>query len=772
MSRAKLDSLIKKWIFCRCKTILWAFGLITIIMLYFASQLKVDASFEKNIPLEHEYMQTYMKHQEHFGGANRVLVVLEDKTGDIFNADFFNALSDTNQEIASLSSISEPLMSSLFTPNTRFVEAVEDGMVGGPVIPATFDNSEEQLQLVRSNVLKAGLVGRLVANNFSSSMISAQLLSFDPDTKANTDLVAVANKLEDIREKIEAKYPNIEVRIIGFSKMIGDVSNGAKQVVMFFGLAFVITAILVYLYSHSISLTVLPLLCSVVAVIWQLGLLTSLGFGLDPMSILVPFLVFAIGVSHGVQMINAVGKNVAAGAHSENAAYAACCRLFVPGMIALLSDTIGFLTLLFIKIDIIKELAISASLGVAVIILTNLILLPVLLSFAKFPESFAAKVARSTKRHAVLWHFFSKFAQGKRAISTIIVSAIIVVVALHFAQDMKVGDLHAGAPALRQESVYNQDTKFVTENFSIGTDMISIIVETVPQACSNYKIMNAIDKFQWNLENLPGVQSAISLPTVSKILNAGFYEGALQWRILPQDQSTLTQSIRYLETSSGLFNSDCSVMPILVFTKDHKAETIQEVIDAVKAYNNEHKTENVEFKLATGPVGVMAATNEAVSEAQIPMLIWVYLAVITLCLISFRSIRSTLCIVIPLAIVSVMAQALMSILDIGLTVATLPVVALGVGIGVDYGIYIFSRMAVFIKDGESIESSFLKTLNLTGDAVFFTGLTLAIGVSTWLMSALKFQADMGILLTFMFLFNMLGAVILLPALASVLYRRK
>jgi len=283
--------------------------------------------------------------------------------------------------------------------------------------------------------------------------------------------------------------------------------------------------------------------------------------------------------------------------------------------------------------------------------------------------------------------------------------------------------------------------------------------------------MNAIDKFQWNLENLPGVQSAISLPTVSKILNAGFYEGALQWRILPQEQATLVQSIRYLETSSGLFNSDCSVIPVLVFTKDHKAETISQVVDAVKAYNETHKTENVEFKLATGPVGVMAATNEAVSEAQIPMLIWVYLAVIVLCLVSFRSIRSTLCIVIPLAIVSVMAQALMSLLDIGLTVATLPVVALGVGIGVDYGIYIFSRMAVFIRAGESIESSFLKTLNLTGDAVFFTGLTLAIGVSTWLMSALQFQADMGVLLTFMFLFNMLGAVILLPAIASVLYRK-
>jgi len=771
MSRFNSDELIKKFIFSQPKIILAIFGLITVAMLYFASNLRVDASFEKNIPLEHEYMKTYMEHQEHFGGANRVLFVLEDKSGDIFNKEFFDALSKATHKVAGISSISEPLMSSLFTPNTRFVEAVEDGMVGGPVIPASFDGSLEQLKLVRNNILKAGLVGRLVANNFGSSMISAQLLSVDPQTKDKTDLVAVANKLEEIRGEMEKEYPNIEVRIIGFSKMIGDVSNGAKQVVMFFGLAFVITAFLVYFYSHSINLTVLPLLCSVVAVIWQLGLLTSLGFGLDPMSILVPFLVFAIGVSHGVQMINAVGRNVASGTSSKDAAYGACCRLFLPGIIALLSDTIGFLTLLFIKIDIIKELAITASLGVAVIILTNLILLPVLLSYAKFPKNFAQKVEESGKKQALLWKFFSGFAQPRTAAKTLLVALVVVIVAFFFARNMKVGDLQAGAPALRQDSVYNVDTKFVTDNFSIGTDMISIIAETVPDGCTSYEIMNAIDKFQWNLENLSGVQSALSLPHVAKILNAGFYEGALQWRILPREQATLVQSIRYLETSSGLFNNNCSVIPILVFTKDHKAETIQQVVDAAKAYAEANPTENVKFRLATGPVGVMAATNEAVSEAQLPMLAWVYSAVILLCLISFRSIRSTLCIVIPLAIVSVMAQALMTILDIGLTVATLPVVALGVGIGVDYGIYIFSRMVIFIRAGESISEAFLKTLNLTGNAVFFTGLTLAIGVSTWLMSALQFQADMGILLTFMFLFNMLGAVILLPALAAFLYRR-
>ena len=179
----------------------------------------------------------------------------------------------------------------------------------------------------------------------------------------------------------------------------------------------------------------------------------------------------------------------------------------------------------------------------------------------------------------------------------------------------------------------------------------------------------------------------------------------------------------------------------------------------------------MKFRLATGAVGVMAATNEAVEAAQVPMMFWVYLAVTLLCLISFRSVRGTICVVLPLVVVSLLAQTLMTWLEIGLTVATLPVIALGVGIGVDYGIYIFSRMVGFIREGRSVSEAYFETLKLTGNAVLFTGLTLAIGVSTWIFSALQYQADMGIMLTFMFLVNMLGAIFLLPALASIFYRR-
>jgi predicted RND superfamily exporter protein len=211
---------------------------------------------------------------------------------------------------------------------------------------------------------------------------------------------------------------------------------------------------------------------------------------------------------------------------------------------------------------------------------------------------------------------------------------------------------------------------------------------------------------------------------------------------------------------------------VILFLEDHKAETINRVVDKVKVVTQALETDEVKFKLASGPVGVMAATNEAVAEAQTPMMLYVYGAVTLLCFISFRSVRATIVVIVPLYVVSTLAQWLMTALDIGLTVSTLPVIALGVGIGVDYGIYILSTMSIKLREGYQVQEAYLLALKERGSAVLITGVTLAIGVSTWFWSDLKFQVDMGILLTFMFLVNMIAAVLVLPAIAAFLWPNK
>ena len=298
-----------------------------------------------------------------------------------------------------------------------------------------------------------------------------------------------------------------------------------------------------------------------------------------------------------------------------------------------------------------------------------------------------------------------------------------------------------------------------------------MISETVKDGCVDYETMRTLDDFEWHMRNVEGVQSVRGLAGVARAINASWNEGSLKWRTLPRNRHMLVQSVAPVPTGSGLLNLDCSAMPVSVYTADHKAETIARVVEAVKEFDRANRNSRIAFRLATGNVGVMAATNEEVEAAQFPILAYVYAAVIVLCLVSFRSVAATVCIVVPLAVVSLLAYALMALLEIGLKVSTLPVVALGVGIGVDYGIYIYGRLRIHLAQGLDFAEAYERTLAGTGAGVVLTGLTLAAGVATWIVAPLKFQADMGTVLTFMFLVNMVGAVLLLPALGAWLVRK-
>jgi predicted RND superfamily exporter protein len=749
--------------------VLILFLLVTGFMLWSATNLRVDAGFNKLLPLEHPYMKTFIEYQKAFGGANRVLIAITVNEGDIFTTEFFETLRKVTDEVFFIPGVDRAQVKSLFTPNVRFIEIVEDGFAGGNVIPATFQGSEKDLAEVRKNIIKSGQVGRLVANDFTGAMITAGLLEVDPTTGRRIDYQQVAQRLEQIREN----YESSNIHIIGFAKVVGDITEGAQNVLLFFAIAFFITALLVYAYSLSLWLTALPLLTSLTAVSWQLGILPLLGYGIDPMSILVPFLVFAIGVSHGVQMINSMRAGIFQGTPVQEAARASFRRLLVPGGIALASDTIGFLTILLIDIEIIQEMAVTASIGVAVIILTNLVLLPVLLSYLPESESHLRhRIEKRAARMGRIWHRLAAFSAQPAAGVTLTVAALLFVFGVWKGSEIEIGDLEQGVPELRSDSRYNRDSAIITEHFSIGVDILTVIAETHPDGCIEHAIMSQIDRFSWHVQNIDGVQSVIALPMLARLYNAGWNEGNPKWQVLPRNQQVLVQAITPVDTSTGLLNADCSAMPVLIFTADHKASTIARIVAAVKEFDAKYGSETLRFRLASGNVGVMAATNEAVAAAQFPMLLYVYSAIILLCLATFRSAKATLCIVLPLGLVSVLAYALMTFLEIGLKVSTLPVVALGVGIGVDYGIYIFSRLHRQLGRGIQLRSAYETTLQMTGNAVLFTGLTLGIGVFTWIFSDLQFQADMGILLTFMFILNMVAAVTVLPALAALLYRPK
>ncbi len=757
---------LERILFDHRRTVIFLFVTITLLMTWFASRLYIDAGFTKLVPLEHPYMETFLQHGDEFGGANRVLVAVVARDEDMFTFEFLETLHQVTDAMFFLPGVDRTQVYSILTPNVRFLEVVEDGLTGGNVFPEDFEPSEAGFRKLRENILKADIVGKLVANDFSGAIVSARLQEFHPGTGDKLDYIDVASQLEQIREEALALHDSkVDVHIIGFVKVVGDIAEGAKQVVTFFGIAVAVVSIFVFVFMRSVRLTLLLVTCSLLAVVWQLGVLNALGFGIDPISILIPFLVFAIAVSHGVQVINSTQGESASDASSIDAARAGFRRVVRPGLAALASDAIGFVTIALIDVRVIQEIAAAASIGVAGIILTNLGLLPVLLSYTSKTRKPSSTVSGNGKSPLYpVWTALASVTEAKKSAIVIAVCAVLVFVGMWYAAKIRIGDEHSGVPEFRADSRYNTDAAIISDKFNIGVDVLTVIAQTFPDACIDYDILRTVDAFEWYMRNVEGVQSVSGLAGTARHISAAWNEGNLKWQTLPRNHYRLVQAVSPVPTSSGLLNSDCSVMPVSIYSADHTANTIDRLVQAVKEFNASNTEGRIEFKLAAGNVGVMAATNEEVEASQFPILGYVFCAVILLCLITFRSLTAVICVTVPLAIVSVLAYALMALLEIGLKISTLPVVALGIGIGVDYGIYIYGRLRNHLDEGIDFAAAYKKTLLTVGAGVVLTGITLAASVATWLLASLKLQADMGAILMFMFLVNMIGAIVLLPAL--------
>src|SRR5260221_1184164 len=677
------------------------------------------------VPLKHPYMQVYREYEKVFGGANRVAIALVQKDGDIFNKEYMAKLKGLTDDVFLLNGVDRPSVKSLFTPNTRFIEVIEEGFAGGNVIPATFQGSDADLATVRGNVNKSTEVGRSVATDFSGALVSAGLLELDPQTARRLNYFDVAAKLEELRAKYSSDRHS--VHIIGFAKAIGDIRDGARGVIVFFGIAFVITAALMLWFVKDVKLTLVALAVAMMPVLWLLGTLPILGFGIDPLSILVPFLIFSIGVSHAVQMTKTWEREVVSGVDSLTAAKRSFAKLFIPGTLALLTNVLGFAVIMLIPIDIVRELGITASLGVAWMIITNKMLLPIMLSHLTLSKTAAQKEAYQESKAHRIWHAASQCVARKRATVIIAIALAILALGLYQAHQLKVGDYGIGVPELRPDSRYNLDNAKIVEKFAIGVNTLGVVAQTmnVQGACTQYDVMSLIERFDWYMQNVPGTQWVISLPGLAEMVNAGFNEGNSEGRAVPRDPQVMAQSGTPIDTSTGLLNPDCSAMQVLVNTTDQQGETIARLVAEVKNFARANPSDKLELKLATGNVGVMAATNEAVDKARWEMNLAIFGALLVMCLLTFRSLRATLCILIPLAIVSVLCEALMPTLGIGLKVSTLPVIALGVGVGVDYGIYLYDRIEIHLEEGKGLHDAFYEALNERGTAMVFTAGTLA-----------------------------------------------
>ncbi|PLW68783.1 efflux RND transporter permease subunit [Pseudohalioglobus lutimaris] len=767
---------LEKLVFNHRAVVMAICALVTLVLGYQAVQIKLQAGFEKTLPKAHEYVINYQANRNELKGlGNNLRIVVAVKDGTIFTKENLKFFEEVNDEIFFIPGVNRNGMKSLFTPNTRWRVVTEEGFEGGPVIPGDFDGSARSIGEVKVNIMRAGIMGDLVSNDEKSAAIIVPLLDKNPETGERLDYAELGKKLEEVRAKFTEGNPDRSIHIIGFAKLIGDLIDGLMAVMVFFGVAVIIATLLLYWYTRCFRSTLMVIACTLVAVMWQLGILSYLGYELDPFSILVPFLVFAIGVSHGAQKLNGVLQDIGRGTHRYIAARYTFRRLFLAGVTALLSDGVGFAVLMIIQIQVIQDLAITASIGVVVLIFTNLILIPIVLSYTGVGKKCAERAShphKSIEEMHWLWRFLLAFTKRGPAAAAIAVSVVLAAIGIVVAQDLQIGDLDAGAPELRENSRYNKDVRFMIENYSVSTDVFAVIAKTPADGCIDYEGLSLANELEWRLRQLEGVEDVRGLNVRTREIMMGINEGFPKWQALFRNQDTVNYAVSELVTLEYV-DPACSIWPMLVYLSDHKAATLTRVVNTLDQFNVEWgENEKIQFMGAAGSSGFEAATNIVVKKANREMLFYVYGAVTLLCMLTFRSIPGVICAVLPLMLTSILCEALMVWLGMGVKVATLPVIALGVGIGVDYALYVLTVILAKEKQGMELTQAYYETLNFTGRVVALIGVTLAAGVITWTASPIKFQADMGVLLTFMFIWNMFGALILMPALAHFLVKPK
>ena len=741
-----------------------------------ATRLQVNASFEKMIPQSHPYIRNYLDNRKDLAGvSNAVRVVVENTRGDIYDPAYVATLAQINDALFLLPGTERAWMKSLWTPVVRWTEVTEEGLQGGPVmpdVPTAQNGSPATLAQLRINVGRAGIVGSLVGNDQRSSMIIVPLTERTENGRP-LDYGAYAKALDGVRERFESA--SIKIHINGFAKLAGDLIHGLSEVMKFFAVAALIAAIIIGLHTRCWRSTLLLITSSLLGVVWLLGVMQLLGFVLDPYSILVPFLIFSIGLSHGAQKMNGIMQDIGRGTHKYVAARYTFRRLFLAGLTALLTNVVGFGVLMVIDIPVIRELALTTSIGVCILIFTKLLLVPVLLSYIGVSPAAARRSLndesdeRRGKGVGKVWQWLEQFTERKAAGAAVVVAAVLGAGAFAISLKLQVGDLDPGAPELRPESRYNRDNAYVSANYGLSSDLFAVIVKTPPGGCDKAAVLLESDRLGWALRQDPSVQDVISLPEVVRRYTAGGFEGNPKWLTLPRNQTLVNQGVRpALLNNPELSNQGCAIAPVIAYLADHKAETLSRVLGIAESFAAQHDTKDLQFLPAAGSAGIEAVTNIVVSQANRTMLIVLYGAVTLLCFITFRSWRAVVVALVPLLITSFMCEALMVMLGIGVKVATLPVIALGVGVGVDYALYLLSVQLAQQRVGVPLRLAYKRAVLFTGKVVALVGLTLAAGVITWAGSPIKFQADMGILLTFMFLWNMVGALVLIPALSHFL----
>ncbi len=691
------------------------------------------------------------------------------KKGDIFNRSTLNKVHRITDNLYLLDGINAGRIVSLSARKIKRVEATADGFKVERLmseVPETWQGMERLRRAILKNPM---LYGPVVSKDFKSTLIQADFESELSSERIFRELSQIVRSERD---------ENNEIYITGRPVLEGWLNFYLPKMLKIFLITLMIIPLLLFLAFRSKRGVILPLLSALMATVWGLGVLALSGYRLDPATILVPFLILALGTSHSVQFIKRYYEEVKILPERRRAARQTLQSLFIPATISLITDGLGFLSLLVVPLITIKSMAIAAGTGVLSIFFTTVTFIPACLSLLPPPKRI--EVRREEKPN-IINKVLGKIAglASRRSARRVVIGLFLLLALFGIIGSSKivVGDNEPGSATLYPDSPYNVAERIINANFS-GSNPYYVFVEGKKEdSLVNSKVLMEMDSLQRYLkEKVKEVGHSFSLVDYIKGLNFTMWGGDPEYLVIPENDKTIAEYLFLYSVSGFPGDFDPVVSPnfqyanIKVDLKDHRASTIRKIINATKEWIREyHQTENVEFRYAGGDVGILGAVNEIIAKT-LPYSILQVSFLVFLCIsLAYSSIIGGLLLLLPLAFSLLLTFGMLGFLGIGLTVETLPVAALGIGLGVDYGIYVVSRLSQELKERSSSFSDALRVSLITsGKAVFFTGTIMALGVFCWAFSAIRLQARLGILLGSLLLLNMVGALVLLPCLIAVI----
>lgn len=744
----------------------------TIALAYALPSIEVYSRFADLLPAKHDYIKNYNRMKQTFGGANVITMSLEvvDENEDLFTYDTLQKLKMLTKEVDLIQGVNHYQVASIAHPKIRRIRTTAGGLIKSEaVLPEKLPNDPVALKKLREESFNNDIVyGKYISADGKAALI---LAGFDEE---RLDYNQIFTRLQELKAEVEADGKT-RLYTAGEPMLKGWIYYHSAELKTIFLITLLIVMFLLFLHFRSFAGVFIPLLGTATAAIWGLGLVGWLGYNLDPLILVVPILISARTASHCVQMMERYHDEIHKGASRDAAVRTSMGELLVPASIAIFTDAAGLLVLAVSSIPIIAKLGIFCSFWSLSNLITVTILVPVVLSFLPVPKM--EKLAGAGDKHlpSRIMSSWANFLISPRASVPVFGAAIILVlVTFYYAKDAVVGENKPGSPILFQDSEYNLAAARIADKFA-GANQLSIYFEGLePHRMKDPKILEVMEAFGRHMAGVVNYGGTRDIPDLVRSINRLYHYDDPRWSLVPSSQRDIGNTLFMYEAGAAVPGVITEYMDLegrtanfVIFFKDATGTTVHAAIEAAEEFLEQHPMEGVTPQFAGGIIGTTAAGNQEVEHSELIQTVLIMAVVMLSVMLTYRSVTAALLVFVVLALAVLINRAYMSFRGIGLNINTLPVTAVGIGIGVDYAIYMLDRIREEVRH-KSIDQAVHEALSTTGAAVLFTAVTVVAGIAYWIPgSSLRFNSEMAMLLSLLMISNMLGSVTLLPLLVKV-----